>query len=47
VAIGTPNCFFYTGKPPTILGGLHPKLRFICPFLVFNGRSSVPVLLQI
>lgn len=43
--IGTPNSFFYTGKPPKVLGGLPQLLVFIHPFSVFSaGGSSLPAL---
>lgn len=35
--IGTPERFFYTGKPPTVLGGLYPLLVLIHPSLVWRG----------
>jgi hypothetical protein len=35
--IGTPERFFYTGMPPTVLGGSYPLLVFIRPLLVWRG----------
>ena len=32
--IGTPERFFYTGKPPVILGGSYPLLVFIRPLSI-------------
>ena len=41
--IGTPERFFYTGKPPTVLGGLYPLLVFIRPLLVLaRGLAFTP-----
>jgi hypothetical protein len=31
--IGIPERFFYTGKPPTVLGGSYPLLVFMRPLL--------------
>jgi hypothetical protein len=30
------NLSFYTGKPPTVLGGSNPLLVFIRPLLIFK-----------
>jgi len=40
--IGTPERFFYTGKPPTVLGGLCPLLVFIHPSLSLAGGLAFP-----
>ena len=40
--IGTPERFFYTGMPPTVLGGLYPLLVFIRPLLVWRGGLAFP-----
>jgi len=40
--IGTPERFFYTGMPPTVVGGPYPLLVFIDPFVSLNGRSGIP-----
>jgi len=40
--IGTPERFFYTGKPPTVLGGLYPLLVLIHPSLSLAGGLAFP-----
>ena len=40
--IGTPGRFFYTGMPPTVLGGLYPLLVFIRPLPVWAGGLAFP-----
>jgi hypothetical protein len=39
--IGTPDRFFYTGKPPTVLGGSHSRLLFIRPFAQYSAGIVV------
>jgi len=40
--IGTPERFFYTGMPPTVLGGSYPLLVFIRPLLIWRGGLAFP-----
>ena len=40
--IGTPNRVFYTGKPPTVVGGSYSLLVFICPLLTLAGGLAFP-----
>jgi len=41
--IGTPDRFFYTGKPPAVLGGSYLLRLFIHPFAqVFAGDLAFP-----
>lgn len=42
--IGTPNVFFYTGKPPNILGGWSSTLGFLRPSLIQGWKIGIPSL---
>jgi hypothetical protein len=40
--IGTLYGFFYTGKPPNVIGGSYPLLRFIGTYKVWRREPPLP-----